>query len=160
MVIVLLILFDSQQSKRQFQFSTHSFFSFVSVCDVRKVVLCCSPLFLGRRLGVSKILVDDRHGPLWMTRTLWYYNQLIIQKGHLYVGYKWGTILWINSLVLQVCSVFSSIRWSWWKGAVLGVRWKSTVCGWYLCSQGDPKHGVYFEINDIKVYKLGEEWNE
>ncbi|KAI9120271.1 hypothetical protein K1719_007991 [Acacia pycnantha] len=110
------------------------------------------------KLGFSKIgddewtLVDDKN---------FYYDDLIVHKGQLYVVDRWGTIFWID------CSSSSSLKLVQFSPPLFALGKKKHLvesCGsLYVVDmyvEGDPNNtkGTYYEVFDLKVYKLDEEW--
>lgn len=107
------------------------------------------------KLGVSKIgddnwtLVDDKN---------FYYDDIIVHKGQLYVVDKWGTISWID------CSSMKLVQFS-PPLCGLGKKKHLVECGgslyvvdmYFIGEPHNPK-GSYYEAVDVKVYKLDEEW--
>ncbi|XP_028787315.1 F-box protein At2g26160-like [Neltuma alba] len=109
------------------------------------------------KLGFSKIgddewtLVDDKNS---------YYDDIIVHKGQLYVVDRWGTISWID------CSS-SSLKLVQFSPPLCGLGKKKHLvesCGSLyvvdMYAEGDPNNsrGTYYEVVDLKVYKLDEEW--
>jgi len=110
------------------------------------------------KLGVSNIgdqnwtFMDDENQR---------YGDIILRKCQLYVVDKWGTIFWIDSSSLKLVQ-FSPLLYS------FGKRKHLVECGGSLYVvdmyvEGVPNDlrakGIYeYEVIDIKVYKLDEEW--
>ncbi|KAI9098379.1 hypothetical protein K1719_025004 [Acacia pycnantha] len=112
------------------------------------------------KLGCSKIgddewtLVDDKN---------FYYEDLIVHNGQLYVVDRWGTIFWID------CSSSSSLKLVQFSPPLFALGKKKYLvesCGsLYVVDmyvEGDPNNtrGTYYEVFDLKVYKLDEEWGK
>lgn len=109
------------------------------------------------KLGFSRIgdykwtLVDDRN---------FYYDDIIVHKGQLYVVDSWGTISWID------CSSLKLVQFSPPLYALVDNNKKHLVesCGsLYVVDiyfEGDPNNlsGTSYGVIGLKVYKLGEEW--
>ncbi|XP_054803260.1 LOW QUALITY PROTEIN: putative F-box protein At1g65770 [Prosopis cineraria] len=107
------------------------------------------------KLGFSKIgddewtLVDYKN---------FYYDDIIVHKDQLYVVDRWGTIYWVD------CSSLKLVQFS---PPLCGLGKKKHLvesCGsLYVVDmhvEGDPNNnkGTYYEVVDLKVYKLDEEW--
>lgn len=134
---------------------------FRPVLKVRKVVLFPSfprmvfVLYKDGKLCVSKIghedwtVLDDGNS---------HYDDIILHKGQVYVVDKWGTILWINCSSFKVVQ-FSPMLCGFGKRKHMVENGGSLyVVDMYIEGEPDNLMGMYYEVVDVKVYKLDEEW--
>ncbi|KAJ1403888.1 F-box protein [Sesbania bispinosa] len=140
----------------------------MAVANVRKVVLFPSfpvegrmvfPLYQDGKLGVSKIgdhqnwtiIEEDDDGKAR-------YDDIILHKGQVYVVNKWGTIFWIDCSSFKLVQ-FSPVLWAFGKRKQLVESGGSLyVVDMFIEGEPDNPRGMSYEVVDIKVHKLDEEW--
>ncbi|XP_027360544.1 F-box protein At2g26160 [Abrus precatorius] len=132
---------------------------YMPVPEIRKVVLfegrMVFALYMDGNLGVS-IIGDENWSVLDGGNQR--YDDVMLHKGQVYVVDKWGTILWIDCSSLKLVQ-FSPFLCGFGKRKHLVEAGGSLyVVDMYIEGEPDNPMGMYYEVIDIKVYKLDEEW--
>lgn len=119
------------------------------------------------KLGVSKIgdCYDENNWPIMEDdddgNNDMHYDDMILHKGQLYVVDKYGTIMWVD------CYSSSTLKLVQFSPMLCGFGKKKRLveCGgslyvvdMYVEGEPDNNMGSYYEVVDVKVYRLDEEW--